>query len=474
MQTKGIRNILLPLLFFFSVGIEALTLEEAEEIGLKSNPQILAMEELAKASREEFHEIVSKWLPKVNADFEYIYSQEKLLLSSVLTPTSFTTIPQGQNNLWLGGVNFQQVLISKQLYHEIKAGRYDSERIRLELISLKNDILFEIRVAFWNFVLKREQLKVQEENIKNLTAAFEEELKRKASGKSSPFQVNQSKVAVFNAKTALYTYQKDFKVAKNRIIQLLGIDPQDECEAEICLEYRSFPIKQFPFFNEKLELLGLASDEKDGCPQRFYGGFFSQDEMNYWEDLAIGNSPDIEMRAKDIKIHNQRKKQYIGQYYPEVRAFASYRQVVPAPSFSQMRWTWLAGGIVNWDLFDGFGRESRINQEQHRENSSMWTYKRIRDNIVIAVQNSLTELEESFYSYFSSEQSRELSRLSSSQSFDKLKAGLITPLEYRDSLYNLAQAEYNSNQASFNLLKNYYDLIRLSGIEVERIKRCRK
>lgn len=449
-----------------------LTLEEAEEIVLKRNPQILALEELAKASREEFHNLVSRWLPRVDVDFEYFHTQDKIVLFPTGTNPLTSLVPQ--NNFWLGGLDFQQLVISKSLYHEIKAGRYDSERVKLEVLSLKNDMLYEIRTAFWNYVLTKEQLAVQEENIRILTTALEDEQKRKLAGKSSIFQVTQSKVAVFNARTSLYTFQRNYKNARNRIIQLLGIDPTSEESEQIIIDENQFPIERLPFFVEKLELLGLTKDCSDAPAGKFYGGLFSHDETLYWEDLALGFNPEIKIREKEISVHNQRKKQHIGDYYPTIRAFASYRQVIPAPTFSQMRWQWLGGGSLVWTLFDGLGRESRISQEKHRENSAIWTFKRVQDSIVISVQNALTELEEAFYSYFAANESKDLSRLALNEALERLKAGIITPLEYRDSAYNFSQAEHNFNQAAFNLLRSYYGLIRASGVDMERLQRCRK
>lgn len=114
-------------------------------------------------------------------------------------------------------------MISKEIYHKIQKGKLEVIDVKLELKRVINDLIYMVRTAYYMIVLTKEEVVVQEENLKNLADALKEEGLRLQQGKASTYDYNQSKVSYANALSDYYKAQKDLQFAKNNLIQLLGI-----------------------------------------------------------------------------------------------------------------------------------------------------------------------------------------------------------------------------------------------------------
>ncbi|MCE5317140.1 MAG: TolC family protein [Parachlamydia sp.] len=268
------------------------TLEQAESYAMDNNKHILALEELANASREQYFEIIARWLPQAQFQGEYDKSEIKVALLPGLRP---------QSEFWTTGFHFNQLLLSKQLYHQIKAGKWDSHRVKLEAINLKNEILFEVRTAYWFVVLAREEVEVQKVNMKLLKEALDEEDKRLKSGKATAFNVNQSKVSLANAHTDYYTSVRDLKSAHNHLLRVLGMGP--ECTDEVEAADQDISIQEFWMLADKLNLLGWDKAQDNISLPKTEEHLFTCEEKRYWQELALDNNPNILIQDSDVGFH---------------------------------------------------------------------------------------------------------------------------------------------------------------------------
>lgn len=451
------RLLLFALLYFYSpLSGAVFTLEEAENYAMARNKHVLALEELANASREQYFEIISRWLPHARFQGEYDKSEFKVALLPGLKP---------QSNFWTTGFHFDQLLVSKELYHQIKAGKWDAHRVKLEAVNLKNEVLFEVRAAYWFAVLAKEEVAVQTENIRLLKEALDEEDRRQKAGKATAFNVNQSKVALTNAHTDYYTSVRDYKAARNHLLRVLGMGP--ECGEEAEVADQDIPVAEFWMLADKLNLLGWEKAQDTIDLPNTEAPLFTCEEKRYWQELALDNNPNILIQDSDVGFQRQTRKSHTAEYYPTLRSFASYgQQFVGVPTFDKQFYSWYGGIQLNWNIFDGLGREHRIAEASFRESSALWNYWRACDDALIDIKNQLDELEQALYSYYSAHASKLLSKTALEQAMDRLKAGMITPLEYRDAAYSYTQARHNSNRAAYELLRGYYALRRIAGIDV--------
>lgn len=424
-----LKKISLALIWVLSTSARIVTLEEAECIALAENKELNALIELSKASFERAQEIVSQYLPHATFQGAYNKSEEKIALLPGFPP---------QDNFWTTGFQFSQLILSKRLYHQIKSGKFDYEAMKLEVENFKNDLLYQVRVAYWEAVLNKEDIRIQEDNIALLQDSLSNEVKKEAAGKTGIFQVTQSKVAVANSKSNYYTSLRDFRRSINNLKQTMGIDPNEEIDVA----------------DNEINLGNLPD-------------YFVQDP-SYWQNQAYENNPNLRRQAFDVYSHYELKKSHQGEYLPEISTLASYQQqFIPATKFTNQQYSWVGGFYLYWNLFDGFGRESRIRQEIYRERSSAYRYQQIANNLSLDVLNQLSETQEALAILKASKESLELSELALKQAADRLKAGKITPLEYRDSALGQLRARQTHERSAFNVLRTYYDLKRISGQDVE-------
>ncbi len=429
LKKTRLKQSILVLVWLISISARTLTLEDAERIALEENKELNALIELSNASFERAQEIVSRYMPHATFQGAYYKSEEKITLLPGFPP---------QDNFWTTGFQFSQLIISKKLYHEIKSGKFDYEAMKYEVENFKNDLLYQVRIAYWEAVLNKEDIRIQEENIALLQESLSQEVKKEAAGKSAVYQVTQSKVAVANSRSSYYTSLRDYRRSINNLKQSLGVDPNIEIEVA-----------------DDTVNLGYLPD------------YFVQDPC-YWQIQAHENNPNLKRQAYDVYSHNELKKSHEGEYLPEISTLASYQQqFIPATKFTNQNYSWVGGFYLYWNLFDGFGRESRIRQELYKERSSAYRYQQIANNLSLEVLNQLSEADESLAIMRSSKESLALSELALKQALDRLKAGKITSLEYRDSALAHLRARQTYERSAFNVLRTYYQLKRISGQDVE-------
>jgi hypothetical protein len=88
--------------------LQALSLQEAEEIALSNNPQVKASEELIEMARQGRLDAISKWLPQLTSLTQGFKMESPIPLLMVNKPSAFLT-----------ELSLTQTLFSAQLYRQI-------------------------------------------------------------------------------------------------------------------------------------------------------------------------------------------------------------------------------------------------------------------------------------------------------------------------------------------------------------------
>ena len=85
-----------------------------------------------------------------------------------------------------------------------------------------NEALLQVRVAFFNVLLAREKIAVQEQNLQLLQQQLKTTTDRFEAGTVSSFEKLRAQVAVANAKVPLITARNDFRLSIEALRQTLG------------------------------------------------------------------------------------------------------------------------------------------------------------------------------------------------------------------------------------------------------------
>jgi outer membrane protein TolC len=124
---------------------------------------------------------------------------------------------------------------------------------------------------------------------------------------------------------------------------------------------------------------------------------------------------------------------------------------------------------LTWNIFDSMLREHEVREARSVKSASRISYDKEWQRIEVEIRNGLYQLEEAMLTYLSATQAVYIAEQAREQAQDKLRFGRIAPLEYRDSVNQLAQARNQQNQASFDLLAAYYQVRYATGIDAKKI-----
>lgn len=457
------------------MNLRDLSLRGAEEIALEYNKNFLIAQESTLQAKERKLQAVSRFLPAVHYRAEFRDIDKKELFFDVFSK-DFTFGHQGYSSI----LQLSQPIFSTDLVFGLKSKNLEAEVYSYSQANTKNELLLAVRDRYYAVLLYEKALVIERENIDYLAYALEQEQGRLEAGSSTPFEVNQSKVAVSNAISLYYSTLKDLKNARNALILTLGIDPL--LEPEIHLDIDAMPVHSIPELAVKLELLNQKYHYRsdtfpstadyllyiDTLENARKLTLFSPREVEEYLDLALSLRPDLQARKLQVDVANQNVNAKLGTYLPKISGYVrySYNDIdLGTRPFFQQSYDLSAGVVLSWNIFDSLLREHEVREARSVKSSSKISYDKEWQRIEVEIRNGLYQLEEAMLAYSSATQAVYVAEQARTQAQEKLSFGRIAPLEYRDSVNQLSQARNQQNQASFDLLAAYYQVRYATGVD---------
>jgi len=198
-----------------------------------------------------------------------------------------------------------------------------------------NAALLQVRSAFLEVLLAREQIKVQESNLELLRAQLRTVSDRYQAGTVSSFEKLRAEVAVANAQVPLITARNGLRLAGESLRLALGLvaapgAPRPDLEVSGTLTF---------------------------TPQAF--------DRAAALDAARAQRPDLQRLAKLAGAREEGITTARAGLYPNVAAFGGWTlRKGPTSQFGDSNHGWLFGVQSQWDIFDG--RATRGREAQAR------------------------------------------------------------------------------------------------------------
>lgn len=462
---------------FSDLPLRDLSLHDAEQIALEFNKNFLIAQESTVQAKERKKQAVSRWLPAIDYRAEFREIEKKELFFNVFSK-KFTFSHQGYSSI----LQLSQPIFSTDLIFDLKSKGLEAQVYNYTQANTKNELLLAVRDRYYAVLLYEKALLIERENIDYLAYALQQEQGRLEAGSSTPFEVNQSKVSVGNAISLYYSTLKDLKNARNALILTLGIDPL--LEPEIRLSELEMPIESIPEiaikleelnqkYNYRLDTFPTTSDylqHIDALENSRKLTLFSPREVEEYLDLALSLRPDLLARKLEVDVANQNVNTKLGTYLPKVSGYVrySYNDVdLGTRPFLQQPYDWSGGIVLTWNIFDSMLREHEVREARSVRSASRISYDKEWQRIEVEIRNGLYQLEEAMLTYSSATQAVYVAEQARQQAQEKLEFGRIAPLEYRDSVNQLAQARNQQNEASFELLAAYYQIRYSTGVDAK-------
>ncbi len=203
---------------------DRLDLPTAVSFALENNFAIRRARERIRAQEGVVTTVTAAALPSVSASGSYQRSD----IATVQTPAGgpILFVPSGASwRMTLTGT--QTVFAGGGVRASIRAADLNREAAVLDLQTAVNDALLEVRTRFYDVLLAREQIKVQEQNLELIQSQLFYATARAQAGTISDFERLRAEVAVANAKVPLIRARNDFRLAVEELRRVLGFTNRD-------------------------------------------------------------------------------------------------------------------------------------------------------------------------------------------------------------------------------------------------------
>lgn len=403
-----------------------LTLDAALNYATKHNPGLLRVREQIREQQGVLIEAQSARLPAVGASGQYSRTDEALLSSPLYEQDNWNVAIRATQLLYAGG----------GVKSQVRAQREQLEAARLGFIAALNDTLLSVRSRFFDVLLAREMIGVQEEALRVLETELTNARSRRDVGSGSEFELLRAEVALANARPALIRARNAYITTQDQLRLALGApvsDPGDKSDLDV---QGSLEVPQ--------QEIGLDEALRAARAQR----------------------PELLRQERIAQAAEQGVTAARSGYLPAVSAYAGHQWMnAPLTNAPEPRLDgWTAGVQANWAIFDGRATAGRVQQARSRAAQARYgTEERMLavDVEVRQVHSSLVEARELLVSAGKVvEQARESLRLAQA----RYRAGTATQLDVLTAQSQLTLARSNLAQAQHGHAVALASLRRAMGV----------
>ena len=292
----------------------------------------------------------------------------------------------------------------------------------LELKGVVNDALLDVRTRFYDILLAREKIKVQESNVDLLGQQLKNVTDRFNAGTVSAFERLRAEVALANAQVPLISARNAYRLAAEALRQSLGFATSTQ------ENQRKLP-----------EFVGTL----DFTPVNF--------EIQSALDSARATRPELARLAKLSDARELGITTARANYYPNLSAVGGWQlRKGTSDQFSDSRDGWVVGLQSQWAIFDGAATSGRVAQARSLLEQSRLTLSETTLAVDVEVRRALSSLQEATELADASQkvvaQAEESLRLANA----RYSAGTATQLDVLQSQVDLTTARTNQIQAYYS------------------------
>jgi len=413
-----------------------MSLNDAVQIGLRQNPDILNAIQQIRLTRGQLIEVVAQAVPQLGISSGYTQQQDTLSPST----SSTITIPRpdgkpivirsgsgsSQNQTW--NIQFQ----ATQLIFDggatiagIQAGSATYDSAFFTLRSTIDSIVSQIITNFYQVVLNRALIVAQQQNVTLLEQQVKDQQNRYEAGTVPRFNVLQAEVALANAKPPLIQAENNYRISMYQLVRLLGMD------------YPTGHPSEVPF-----NIAGNLG--------------YSPKKIDTDESIrvAVARNPGLKAQRQFILAQAANVSAQIAGWLPSVSANAGYgiQNNTNSPDLAEALQGWFFGATGTWNVWDGGATYGRVAQAKAQLMQSKNTYDNAVRTVVLDVQQAISNLQQAKETIDSQTasvvQATEALRLAR----ERLDAGAGTQLDVLNAQVQLLQAQTNVLQARYDYI----------------------
>jgi outer membrane protein TolC len=391
---------------------ETLDLPTALRFAVDNNFSIRQARERIKQQEGVVVEVKARSIPNVSANGSYQLNDETISQSFPAADRTWNLSLTATQSLYAGG----------GVRSSVKSTELTREAALLELKGVVNDALLDVRVKFYDILLAREKIKVQESNADLLRQQLKNATDRFDAGTVSAFEKLRAEVALANSQVPLITARNAYRLAIEALRQSLG-----------------FATNTPETLRKVPEFVGTL----DYAPVTF--------ELQASLDAARAGRPELARLAKLVDARESSVTTAKAGRYPNVSAFGGWQlRKGTTDSLGDSKDGWLVGVQSQWNIFDGAATSGRVAQARSAVEQSRLGLNEQALAIDVEVRRALSSLQEATELAEASQkvvaQAEESLRLANA----RYSAGTATQLDVLQSQVDLTTARTNQIQSFYS------------------------
>ncbi len=244
--------------------VPTFTLDQAILTALQRNPTLLNAEQEIKRSKGVIIQVRAQALPQVTARGNFDWTDPNLVGARIFGTTTGTTTGPGTtggaaslvepvpsqirevqqplaapsptpttiSNLQASDVSYSISVVGTQLifngttYPQIRGTFFQRDSAYFAFRNILDQLLATVKTEFYQVVVNRELIKVQEQSVQLLQSQLQDQQNRFEAGTVPRFNVLQAEVALYNQLPLLITAQNNYRISKITLAKTLGLDFQ--------------------------------------------------------------------------------------------------------------------------------------------------------------------------------------------------------------------------------------------------------
>lgn len=312
-----------------------LSLAEAVNLALRQSPAILRAQKELEATQGIAIQTRAIALPTVAiaGDFTAVQKSDIDVLNVAFASTRFTF---GTPQNWSTQVKLVQSLYQGgRMLSAFRAADLTRQQSLLTYQTALADTVVNVQLAYYDVLLAAQQITVQEASVELLTNELTDTTHRFDAGTVPRFNVLRAEVELANARPKLIRARNDFRISKNNLANLLGVNLPPGAFEDIPLRL-SGRLEAEPL---DLELSGAIS-------------------------LALEKRTELAALRKAEALRKEDIINAKAGYKPVLQGYVGYdaHNSVLSSDLAVEDHGWIAGVQLSWNLFDGLRTQGRIKE----------------------------------------------------------------------------------------------------------------
>jgi outer membrane protein TolC len=384
--------------------VPTVTLDQALDLAKRYSPAIIQAEGNIRVAQATKRESISDWLPSLSGGTGWsINSTERF------DPQN-QTITSGSSTSMNGSLSVGYTLFDGfRRNANSKARGADLTSAEASYVAQEFQIALQTKQAFFNALAADELVRVSETRIARAERQLQTTRDRLAAGSAIRSDTLQSFVEWANARLALINAQTQRATASANLARLIGYDS----------DVQAVPDESMQFIVDIDTALIRAE--------------------------ALEQGPDIEQvvasaRAADAQVSVSR-----AAYFPSISA--SYSRSLAGQEISDLRSSWSGRVSLNWQIFNGFGRETSMQRTHANQDAAHAQIEDTRRQVNAQLTQQFASLQSSAIRIEIADASLAAASEDLRVQQERYRLGAGTILEVMQSQINVDQAEVDGVQA---------------------------